>query len=281
MTASRRLLADFASGAEYLVEHPRPDNQCNGRWRHSPPPVRPLERLAERRNCISEEVEAVFGDEVGHAKHHHILFMWGSSCRSVWSVFQIWNVATSRVPAIAEDFPATEDWAHSPFVGLAFATSLWFLAFFLDAANARRMSSAVRTVSCARCRLRVPWQRRRVAAGGTGLSNGFRTFIDSAREGCAMNDISRSCPGWFQSWATLDDRQSRRFLAASSVRSERRATISMVRGPREMGDSSPAAGPRWPSLIRTEGAQSVFLVWVHRTTRKAPSGTSRVIECCL
>ena len=108
------------SVSDFLVEHPRPDNQCNGRWGHSPSPVRPFERStsggADPRGSRGRVRPRSWACE---APPHS--FLCGFFLVSVLVVFGIWNVATSRVPAIAQYFPATEDWAQLPFVGLAFA----------------------------------------------------------------------------------------------------------------------------------------------------------------
>ena len=142
------------------------------------------DRLVEE--LTPEEVEAVFGHEVGHVKHHHILFYVGFFLLSVLVVFQIWNVATSRVPAIAEYFPATEDWAQTAVCRPRLRLHL--CGFWLSFSTLRTPGGCLRLSGClvCPCRLRVPWQRRRVAAGGNWtLRNGDPHLHRRAREGCA------------------------------------------------------------------------------------------------
>ncbi len=150
------------------------------------------DRLVEE--LTPEEVEAVFGHEVGHVKHHHILFYVGFFLVSVLVVFGIWNVATSRVPAIAQYFPATEDWAQLPFVGLAFAYIFVVFGFLsrrcerqADVFGCRAVSCAARTASLTSatpcCCRRERGSVRRGSAPSSTLWRRLRNSTKSAATG--------------------------------------------------------------------------------------------------
>ena len=105
-------------------------------------------RLVEE--LTPEEVEAVFGHEVGHVKHHHILFYVGFFLLECSG--RLPNLECSDEPGAGDRgiFSCHRGLCTCRLSASPSPTSLWFLAFFLDAANARRMSSAVGLVLCAR-----------------------------------------------------------------------------------------------------------------------------------
>jgi len=190
------------------------------------------DRLVEELN--PEEVEAVFGHEVGHVKHHHILFYVGFFLVSVLVVFGIWNVATNRVPAIAQYFPATEDWAQLPFVGLAFAYIFVVFGFLSRRCERQADVFGCRAVSCARADCESHGSDAVLLPEGTGLcATGIRTFIDALEKVARLNDISRSRPGWFQSWqhSTIANRVDflQRVLADPSVEPRFQRRVALVK----------------------------------------------------
>src|SRR5262249_43937900 len=148
-----------------------------------------------------DEIEAVFGHEVGHVKHHHILFYVGFFLVSVLVVMGIWNVTTQQVPAMSQLFPANEDWAKLPFVGLAFAYIFVVFGFLSRRCERQADVYGCRAVSCGRTDCQSHGSDAVLAPAATGLcATGIRTFIDALEKVARSNEISRSRPGWFQSW---------------------------------------------------------------------------------
>jgi Zn-dependent protease with chaperone function len=148
-----------------------------------------------------EELEAVFGHEVGHVKHHHILFYVGFLLVSIVAVAQTWYVATKYVPALAQVFPADQDWAKLPFVGLAFAYIFVVFGFLSRRCERQADLFGCRAVSCAEPTCTSHDTNATLPPGARGLCpTGIRTFIDALEKVASLNEISRSKPGLFQSW---------------------------------------------------------------------------------
>ncbi len=148
-----------------------------------------------------EELEAVFGHEVGHVKHHHILFYVGFFLISLLAVAQGWDVATTHVPALAQVFPANEDWAKLPFVGLAFAYIFVVFGFLSRRCERQADLFGCRAVSCAESNCQSHGTDAVLPPGARGLCpTGIRTFIEALEKVASLNEISRSKPGLFQSW---------------------------------------------------------------------------------
>ena len=136
-----------------------------------------------------DEVEAVFGHEIGHIKHHHLLFYFGFLIASLVVVVGAWNgLATlvtrgpveqtirTRLPeALAEWLSANELLALLPLLGLL--AGYIFVVFGFISRRCERQADiyGCRTVSCA-------------------------AFISALEKVAWLNGISRDKPGWLSSW---------------------------------------------------------------------------------
>ncbi len=171
-----------------------------------------------------EEVEAVFGHEVGHIKHHHLLFYFGFLLASMVAVVGLWETAADLLEEspiqvwVTDNLPEVADWLASYAVVSALPL-LGLLALYVV---------VVFGYLSRRCRapgryLRLPY---RLSAGFcVGPGEGGPAQRHSPRE-------TRLATGL----AALDDRAARGFPGKDARRARRGAAFSTARGPGEMGD---------------------------------------------
>jgi Zn-dependent protease with chaperone function len=143
-----------------------------------------------------DEVEAVFGHEVGHVKHHHMAyylgFLLGSLLILQWA-------ATMLLKALQ----LSTDHGMNLVSLLAVAGAYIFVVFGFLSRRCERQADiyGCRTVSCGELDCRGHAQGNAPAPAGRGLcATGIRTFIDALEKVAHLNGISRDRPGWLQSW---------------------------------------------------------------------------------
>jgi Zn-dependent protease with chaperone function len=152
-----------------------------------------------------EEVEAVFGHEVGHVKHHHILYYLGFFLTSVMVVVGIWSVvfqlSQPHLPESWARFLNNDGWDVFPV--LPFLGAYIFLVFGFLSRRCERQADiyGCRAVSCDNPHCQGHAEGFVPSAAGRGLCRtGITTFIDALEKVAAVNGISRSRPGWLNSW---------------------------------------------------------------------------------
>lgn len=171
-----------------------------------------------------DEVEAVFGHEMGHAKHHHMLLYLGFLAVSVMLLGVVW----SWVAAVVFKLPS--DQVDTTLASVPLVTMLGAYIFVVFGFLSRRCERQAdvfgcRAVSCGRpdCEghddttplsgggaAPRPHGLRRVLdvfvrpvqpLRGTSLCpTGIRTFIEALEKVARINGISRDRPGWLSSW---------------------------------------------------------------------------------
>jgi Zn-dependent protease with chaperone function len=153
-----------------------------------------------------DEVEAVFGHEVGHVKHHHMLY---------YLVFMVASIAALGMAVNASlpdpfesDGVAGLDWLGLAAYAKALPMVVFLLAYVLVVFGflSRRCERQAdifgcRAVSCVRPDCTGHGLDARLPAGGHGLcATGIRTFIRALEKVALVNGISRDRPGFLQSW---------------------------------------------------------------------------------
>jgi STE24 endopeptidase len=144
----------------------------------------------------AEEVEAVFGHEVGHVKHHHMVF---------YLTFIIISLVTltylATLAKLDELFKSNEDLATLPLVGIL-GTYIFVVFGFLSRRCERQADIfGCRTMSCGQSDCTGHNGAQELAPRGRGLCPaGIRTFIDALEKVARLNGISRHRPGILQSW---------------------------------------------------------------------------------
>jgi len=142
-----------------------------------------------------DEVEAVFGHEVGHVKHHHMLYYLGFLMLSIAVLGLLAHVLMHQL------LPAYQGYEVVPLVvGLIVYV---FVGFGFISRRCERQADVYgcRAVSCAAADCCEHGDGAALAARGGGLCpTGIRTFIRALEKVALVNGISRERPGFLQSW---------------------------------------------------------------------------------
>jgi Zn-dependent protease with chaperone function len=147
-----------------------------------------------------EEIEAVYGHEIGHIKHHHMVFYLGfllASIAALWAGYSLLQEQLNWWSPL-DGYP---DSAIPPFVGLV-GVYLFVVFGFLSRRCERQADLyGCRAVSCNRTDCLEHPPNLELAATGHGLCpTGIHTFMDALEKVGHVNGISRDRPGWLQSW---------------------------------------------------------------------------------
>ncbi len=167
-----------------------------------------------------DEVEAVFGHEIGHIKHHHMSFYIGFLILSLCALAGAWTAvrsqfigpATAMSASLNDGFPGATgngvehanlvaDLEIVPLVTIAGAYVFVVFGFLSRRCERQADVYGCRAVSCERRDCLDHDADTRLAPLGNGLCpTGIRLFIDALEKVACINGISRSRPGWLQSW---------------------------------------------------------------------------------
>ncbi len=177
------------------------------------------------------EVEAVFGHEVGHVKHHHMVFYLGFVAISLST---LWVLAATLVPNL-DDFLRNNDyWATLPLAAIL-GTYIFVVFGFLSRRCERQADIfGCRAMSCARLDCSRHDDPAVLVPAGSGLCpTGIRTFMEALEKVGRVNGISRSRPGLLQSWqhSTIARRIDflQRVLAEPGLEARFQRTVRLVK----------------------------------------------------
>jgi Zn-dependent protease with chaperone function len=165
------------------------------------------DRLVE--DFQDDELEAVFGHEVGHIKHRHMLYYLGFlSC----SVLVLW-ISGERFEALVQQIPSLRSWLSPPleqsheFLRMlppaALVLGYIFVVFGFLSRRCERQADVYgcRAVSCQRADCDGHSLESAGTQGDRGLCpTGIRTFVRALEKVARVNGISRDRPGFLQSW---------------------------------------------------------------------------------
>lgn len=156
-------------------------------------------------DMTTEEVEAVFGHEVGHVKHHHMTYYLGFMTVSIAVLLTTHSVAMNELAILVpglEEFFSQSPWQQLSLVmPVALVGAYIFVVFGFVSRRCERQADihGCRAVSCgvAACRGHDP-----VMLGPAGglCNTGIDTFVGALEKVARLNGISRDRPGWLQSW---------------------------------------------------------------------------------
>src|SRR5947209_7820072 len=161
-----------------------------------------------------EEVEAVFGHEVGHVRHHHMLYYLGFLTASMAVLFLAWEKGSAELQGLTRGAgPVLAyvgdvlSWGSDQFRGavpvVACMLTYIFVVFGFLSRRCERQADVFgcRAVSCRRADCPGHEEGAEFPPGGRGLCpTGIRTFIRALEKVALVNGISRDKPGFFQSW---------------------------------------------------------------------------------
>ncbi len=159
-----------------------------------------------------DEVEAVFGHEVGHVKHQHMLFYLGFLLLSLAVMgYGFFAVALPLLPGLARGagpslaailygLPVTDVWMLPAAAGLL---AYIFVVFGFLSRRCERQADVYgcRAVSCGRLDCVGHDGGAELTPRAASLCpTGVRTFIYALEKVAQVNGISRDRPGFLQSW---------------------------------------------------------------------------------
>ncbi|HYV35277.1 MAG TPA: M48 family metallopeptidase, partial [Gemmataceae bacterium] len=134
------------------------------------------------------EIEAVFGHEVGHIKHHHLLFYFGFLLASLMAVIGFWTVLTDALANSAVQEWLTDNWPDvdailNDYQVLSMMPLLAILGVYIVVVFGYLSRRCERQADIYGCRtVSVP------------------VFVGALEKVARLNGISRDRPGWVQSW---------------------------------------------------------------------------------
>jgi STE24 endopeptidase len=155
-----------------------------------------------------DEMEAVFGHEVGHIKHHHMPYYLGFFILSMAVMLYACLYASSLWPglggsspgAMLDGLPLNDAWIPA---GAAALLAYMFLVFGFLSRRCERQADVYgcRAVSCGRGDCAGHEDGDPLAPRSNGLCpTGIRTFIYALEKVASVNGMSRVRPGFLQSW---------------------------------------------------------------------------------
>jgi Zn-dependent protease with chaperone function len=160
-----------------------------------------------------DEVEAVFGHEVGHYKHHHMLYYLGFLVLSLCVflagsvVVQGWlspsEVAGKPAPSVADAMLGSDATVLGTLPAAAVLLAYIFVVFGLLSRRCERQADifGCKAVSCRRPDCVGHGPDVELAPDGCGLCpTGVETFVRALEKVALVNGISRRRPGFLQSW---------------------------------------------------------------------------------
>jgi Zn-dependent protease with chaperone function len=145
-----------------------------------------------------DEVEAVFGHEVGHVKHRHIPYYLGFFIISLAIVAEVWEMGNVRAHL---SLTLRKDLVVLPLVSLVGAYVFVVFGFLSRRCERQADIYGCRAVSCGQPNCLGHDSSVELAPKALGLCRtGIHTFISALEKVAHLNGISRDRPGWLQSW---------------------------------------------------------------------------------
>lgn len=153
------------------------------------------------------EAEAVLGHEIGHVKHHHMLYYLVFMVVSLAVVAGTWSLlctaavaaARSAFPALGPHLHADADWQLVPLV--PFLAVYIFVVFGFLSRRCERQADlfGCRVVSCGRGDCAGHDGDPKPTSAGL-CPTGIHTFTRALEKVGQLNGVDRSRPGWLQAW---------------------------------------------------------------------------------
>jgi Zn-dependent protease with chaperone function len=155
------------------------------------------------------EIEAVFGHEIGHVKHRHMLYYLGFFAISFLTLIATWDALDQRIKSFWEDTHLSmwfdlqqhRDLTLVPLLGLLSVYVFVVFGFLSRRCERQADVHGCRVVSCNQPACLDHENGEAAASNGKQLCRtGIHTFVSALEKVAYLNGISRERPGWIQSW---------------------------------------------------------------------------------
>jgi STE24 endopeptidase len=182
-----------------------------------------------------DEIEAVFGHEVGHVKHHHMLYYFSFLSISLMVLVGVWQLLD---PLLAPHFSILRsqgaEWTWPMVIGSLVVYIFVVFGFLSRRCERQADIFGCRAVSCGQPDCQGHEEQAIDKSHGQWLCpTGIRTFIQALEKVAILNGISRNRPGWLQSWqhSTIAARVDflQRMLVDSSIEPHFQRRVFLVK----------------------------------------------------
>lgn len=148
-----------------------------------------------------EEVEAVFGHEIGHIRHRHMQYYFGFLTASVLVLGWLGCLYQADWQALLGMEKSNKYLADLPLVGVLLGYIIVVFGFLSRRCERQADVFGCRTVSCSQADCSGHEDGLDPRERGRGLcATGIDTFIRALEKVALVNGISRDRPGFLQSW---------------------------------------------------------------------------------
>jgi STE24 endopeptidase len=181
------------------------------------------DRLAE--HLTGPELEAVFGHEVSHVKHRHMLYYMGFVVVSLalgwclwlglreWAMPLVESGVQEWLPGVYQALTAYGVFEETLLLALLCVEIVVLFGFISRRCERQADVDGCRAVSCTRRYCLGHEDGEALPPNGRGLcATGIRTFISALEKVALLNGISRDRPGWLSSWQHSTIAKRVRFL---------------------------------------------------------------------
>jgi Zn-dependent protease with chaperone function len=190
------------------------------------------DRLMEQ--LSPDEIEAVFGHEIGHIKHGHIPYYAVFLLGCMFASAGVANLMISSIPLLRQANEVNEFAVLLPLQLLLLANVFLVFGFLSRRCERQADIFGARAVSCddPRCVGHAP--DTKLADSGRALCpTGIATFVSALEKVADLNGICRDKPGWMLSWrhSTIARRVDflRQLGTAPGLESEFQSTVGRVK----------------------------------------------------
>ncbi|MHB1423137.1 MAG: M48 family metallopeptidase [Gemmataceae bacterium] len=159
------------------------------------------DRLLE--DFTPDEIEAVFGHEVGHVRHYHMLYYFSFLSSSVlvlnWLILEVIDSCRGLIPLALGNL-SSESLSILSLVPVLLAYIFVVFGFLSRRCERQADVFGCRAVSCSSLTC-LGHEENDLRQSGQGLCpTGIRTFIRALEKVALVNGISRDQPGFLHSW---------------------------------------------------------------------------------
>ena len=148
----------------------------------------------------ADEVEAVFGHEVGHVKHHHMAYYLAFLFVSLGVLVGAFELLAQQNTWLKGMLNIESSWSTPLLVGSLVVYIFVFFGFLSRRCERQADIFGCKSVSCGQPVCAGHDEESKAKCGQGLCPTGIQTFIQALEKVACLNGISRNKPSWLQSW---------------------------------------------------------------------------------